>query len=334
MEQTIEQSLLPLTVLPLQLTVRVQTPILLPRYKGATLRGGFGSVFKETVCVVEHRDCSRCLLRTRCAYPYVFDTPVPDGAVRMRKYTTAPHPFVLLPPLGRQSVYRPDETLTFGCTLIGRGIDYLPYFIYTFERLGARHGLGKGRGRFTVEGVSWLPPGREPAVIYCSEDKTLYNTFRPLHVQNLPQVAAPASLHTLTLRFLTPTRLVYAGSLTETLEFHVLMRVLLRRLSNLVYFHCGAELQLDFRGLIAAAEQVQVAANRLWWYDWERYSTRQDTHMKLGGVLGQVTYAGNLQPFLPLLQLGVYVHVGKGTSFGLGKYVIAGETNTGEPDLD
>ena len=67
MEQTITQSLLALTVLPLQLTLRVQTPIYLPRYKGATLRGGFGTVFKETVCVVEHRDCSRCLLRTRCA---------------------------------------------------------------------------------------------------------------------------------------------------------------------------------------------------------------------------------------------------------------------------
>ena len=54
-----------------------------PPYKGSTLRGGFGSVFKETVCVVEHRDCSRCLLRTRCAFPYVFDTPVPEDARRL-----------------------------------------------------------------------------------------------------------------------------------------------------------------------------------------------------------------------------------------------------------
>jgi hypothetical protein len=54
MEQTITQGLLALTVLPLQLTLRVQTSIYLPRYNGATLRGGFGTVFKETVCVVAH----------------------------------------------------------------------------------------------------------------------------------------------------------------------------------------------------------------------------------------------------------------------------------------
>lgn len=34
----------------------------------------FGHAFKETVCVVEHRDCVRCLLRRRCAYPYIFDS--------------------------------------------------------------------------------------------------------------------------------------------------------------------------------------------------------------------------------------------------------------------
>jgi hypothetical protein len=166
MKQTIAENLLALTLLPLRLTLRVQTPIHLPRYKGSALRGGFGIVFKETVCVVEHRDCGRCLLRTRCAYPYVFDTPVPEGATRMRKYPAAPHPFVLLPPLEHKTQYQPGETLTFGCTLIGRGAEYLPYFIYTFERLGTHYGLGKGRGRFALETVSWTPPGRESVVIY------------------------------------------------------------------------------------------------------------------------------------------------------------------------
>lgn len=81
-------------------------------------------------------------------------------------------------------------------------------------------------------------------------------------------------------------------------------------------------LQLDFRGLIAAAERVQTVSSRLRWYDWERYPSRQDARMKMGGFLGRVTYAGDLQPFLPLLRLGSYVHAGKETSFGLGKYVI------------
>ena len=44
--------------------------------------------------------------------------------------------------------------------------------------------------------------------------------------------------------------------------------------------------------------------------------------MLLGGVVGQITYCGNLQEFLPLRRLGEYIHVGKGTSFGLGKYAL------------
>lgn len=322
MDTSLTEILLALQLLPLQITLRAQTLIQLPRYKGSALRGGFGAVFKETVCIVEHRDCGRCLLRARCAYPYVFDTPVPHGATRMRKYEAAPHPFVVLPPLERKTSYQPGETLAFGWTLIGRGADYLPYFIYAFERLGERYGLGKGRGRFSVEAVRWLAPEGEPVVIYQGAEQTLQETYRLLTVQDLGVLADTGPGDSLTLHFLTPTRLVYKGSLTDSLDFHVLLRVLLRRVSNLTYFHCGTDLQLDFRGLIAAAEQVQTVSSHLWWYDWDRYSSRQDVRMKLGGFLGQVTYRGDLRPFLPLLQLGSFVHVGKGTSFGLGKYVI------------
>lgn len=318
--KTLAESLAALSLLRVRVTLQARDPLQLPPYKGSTLRGGFGSVFKETVCVVEHRDCARCLLRSRCAFPYVFDTPVPEDATRLRKYPAAPHPFVFLSPLEEKTLYRPGETLAFDLTLIGKGADFLPYFIYTFERLGEQRGLGKGRGRFSVESVAWLSPQGEEVLIYDDHTKTLRNSFRLVTVQDL--CSELSTLHFLTLHFVTPTRLVYAEVLTPAPDFHVLIRALLRRLSNLAYFHCGTELNLDFRGLITAAEQIETVASDLRWYDWERYSARQDARMKLGGFIGRVTYRGDLHPFLPLLRLGEVVHVGKGTSFGLGKYAI------------
>ena len=44
--------------------------------------------------------------------------------------------------------------------------------------------------------------------------------------------------------------------------------------------------------------------------------------MSLCGVIGTVSYEGDISDFMLLLRLGEYVHVGKGTSFGLGKYKI------------
>ncbi len=41
--------------------------------------------------------------------------------------------------------------------------------------------------------------------------------------------------------------------------------------------------------------------------------------MKLGGVVGTMRYRGELAPFLPYLKAGELLHVGSGTSFGLGQ---------------
>lgn len=79
---------------------------------------------------------------------------------------------------------------------------------------------------------------------------------------------------------------------------------------------------MDYRDWIGRAGRVQTVESQLHWHDWERYSHRQKTRMQLGGVMGQVSYAGELGPFLPLLALGADLHVGKGTGFGLGRYEI------------
>ena len=123
--------------------------------------------------------------------------------------------------------------------------------------------------------------------------------------------------------FLTPTRITFDHQLHTHPEFHVVIRNLLRRLSNLSYFHCGRELNLDFKELIESAKRIETRDGQVQGRDWDRYSARQDTKMKMGGFIGEVEYRGELGEFVPLLKLGERLHVGKATGFGLEKCQVA-----------
>lgn len=304
-------------------------PISLPSYKGSTFRGGFGHAFKNTVCALRRQDCESCLLKEKCAYSYVFETPPPADSAIMRKYPRAPHPFVLEPPGEERRLYRPGEPITFGLTLIGRAIEYLPYFIYSFDLLG-QMGIGKGKGKFTLNGVEALIPvpapgtgakgGEDSSPIYEGKSKKLEMAPFSVTWENLIQEAPPADR--VTISFRTPTRIRYNGHYTLELEFHILIRNLLRRISTLSYFHCGKSLEVNFRSLIDRAKGVVSDKRDLRWHDWERYSGRQGTHLKMGGFVGSVSFGGDMEPFWPFLILGQAIHVGKGTAFGLGRYEI------------
>lgn len=293
----------------------------LPAYLGSTLRGSFGVAFKRVICTLKDTACEQCLLKNRCIYSYIFETPIENPSEITEKYYYAPHAFVLNPPWQNRRLYRQGEGLVFQLTLIGKAIDYLPYFIFTFISLG-QQGIGKDRSRFYLERATNLNQHREETEIYNSHDQCLRNPSPPLTGEELCQPAMEAN--GLTLQFLSPARLVYRGRLVEDLELHIIFRNLLRRISSLSYFHCGVKLDLDFKGLVARSEAIKTTHKQLRWYDWERYSRRQNTRMKLGGVLGKIVFEGELTEFMPFLSLGQWLNVGKGTSFGLGRYEIIG----------
>jgi hypothetical protein len=238
----------------------------------------------------------------------------------MRKYKTTPHPFVIEPPLERKSIYKPDEQLSFELTLIGKAIDYYPYFIYTFDELG-KTGIGKGRGKFELHEAA-----TSDGCIYTSENKKLAHVNPDELSLILPDAydsSQTSDNMTVKLTFITPTRISFDGHLTITLEFHMLIRTLIRRISLLYYFHCNGNLsEWNFKGIIEMAKQIKTKDSSLRWYDWERYSARQDTRMKMGGFIGDITFEGDIEPFMPLIRAGEILHVGKGTSFGLGKFQI------------
>jgi hypothetical protein len=149
---------------------------------------------------------------------------------------------------------------------------------------------------------------------------TLISEIKPTEI-NLQAATLPTDR--ITLNFLTPTRLKRQKRwVWEGPPFEILVRSLLSRTSSLSYFHCGQRLEVDFRGLIDRAVEAQIVRNDTHWEDWQRFSGRQKQNIKMGGLMGKVTYQGDLQEYLPLLALGELIHVGKGTVFGNGQYEI------------
>ncbi|MDH7513891.1 MAG: CRISPR system precrRNA processing endoribonuclease RAMP protein Cas6 [Clostridiales bacterium] len=313
-----------LNYLRLTFSIEPEKTIILPPYKGSALRGGFGSVFRRVVCVLKKETCSCCFLREQCAYSYIFETaPSPESVpITLEKYEAIPRPFVIEPPKETKRIYKRGEKMDFNLVLIGRAIAYLPYFIIVFDELG-QIGLGQKKGNFHLKKV-W----NKGSLIYSNEKKTL-KVVEPNIMEIPDQLEIKESTGSeidMTLEFLTPVRLRYQRDLVVMPEFHILIRNILRRLWLLSYFHGEMkEPSWNHREIIEAAKEVRIKNSFLQWYDWERYSGRQKTRMRLGGLVGRISYHGRIRPFLPLIKAGSIFHVGKGTAFGLGEYAIIEE---------
>ncbi len=318
-------------------TARFLDEARLPEYKGSTFRGVFGHALRSVVCALKRRTCDDCLLSSRCLYPFIFETlsvsggndDTGDNGISRRRISSRPHPYVIEPLAGEQTRYRTGEIFSFNLLLFGRANDSLPYFIYAFNEVG-RSGIGsktKGQGaRFSLVSVSSkdqiLYNGAENRMYPHEVTEDLGMLLHPLTGETDLAVPAGGGISTgsrITLELLTPLRLKYGNHFHgASLPFHVLVRAALRRVSSLCIYHGSGEPPLDYRGLAARAQAVQADEENLHWFDWERYSSRQDQKMLMGGLVGRVSYMGDLEEFLPLLRFCEKVHLGKQTTFGLG----------------
>ncbi len=294
------------------------TKAMLPPYKGSTFRGAFGGCLKRAVCAIRQKECRECLLASRCIYARLFE---PKTWQESTDVSTAapPHPYLIEPPKTGQTQFKAGEHFDFSLLLFGEMVKALPYFVYAFELMGEQ-GIGKKmdehRARFSLQGV-------------CCNGQPLYNPTSKKLVPAMPPeefvlkpVLPTNETGEITIRLITPLRLKQDNHLQGSLDFQLLVRAMLRRVSTLFTAWGSGEPSLDYRGMIARASQVQVVDGRLYWHDWERYSNRQEQSMSFGGILGTVTYRGPLAEYLPLIRLCERLHIGKQTTFGLGRFTV------------
>ncbi|MBI5605219.1 MAG: CRISPR system precrRNA processing endoribonuclease RAMP protein Cas6 [Deltaproteobacteria bacterium] len=296
----------------------LESEALLPPFKGSTFRGVFGVALKKVVCALKRQECESCLLREQCVYTTVFEIPSGENS---KGTPSPPHPFIIEPSLDSQTHFQAGEGFDFNLILLGRVNDYLPYFVYAIEQMGQ---IGIGRrinGKRSSFQLQRITAGGQ--VVYDSENKRL-KAVQPDHltVEKFIDPNLVRSNEELSLNLLTPLRLKFDNRLQADLPFHVLIRAALRRIALLCNHFGDGEPALDYKGLVARAEKVEVGNSSLGWFDWKRYSNRQEQSMLMGGMVGEIAYQGDLNEFIPLIRYGEKVHLGKATTFGLGQISI------------
>ena len=239
----------------------------------------------------------------------------------LRGQPFAPHPFVLQPPRTGKQEYAPSDTFVCNMILIGEAINLLPWMVFTFDQIGKRRiGLRGERGQCQLEKVESLPAygNHEPQTIYTAETEMLTDDGLMLRLDDVMD-SAPDIADTIELEFITHTSIKVNGKWTSNLTFEHFLRNLLRRIRFLSYFHCGEDLDVDAHALIEAASAITHQPN-FRWHRADRYSYRAEKFVPMGGFTGPIRFSGELEPFLPFIFLGEYLHIGHHTAFGHGQY--------------
>jgi hypothetical protein len=299
--------------------------VLHPRNPGNTLRGAFGSTFKRLVCPISHECRETCRLKATCPYGQIFEPSPPPASDRLSLNQDIPRPFVFRPPNRNETTAKLGDSLSFDLMLIGKALDYFPYFLVTFRELGDQ-GIGLSRGRYRIARVSLLnEDGNDVGEVYSGHDNIVRPSPFRITYKDCCRLATERPLtqsRHVTIRFLTPTLLKADGKLVERPEFHHLIKRLRDRINALAHFYCDDTLDLDFKSFGERAEAIQTLSCKLRWEDRDRRSWKTGVTHDMGGFIGEVTYEGNLEEFLPLLILGQYTHVGKYAVWGNGRYEI------------
>lgn len=298
----------------LRFTLQMLEDAHLPRYKNSALRGGMGQMLIAGNCILDRR-CGK----SREGYegcPYEEECIV--RRLMYARYRIQP-PFATEGDSIGYSLFCPDYReevpagyeLKFEMTLFGRLLVHLNPILQAISALG-QAGLGGGHARFRILGIE--NSRREPILdgnnIYLS--RYIPETLEDYVLRRLPHLTDD-----LTLRFRTPATLKHNGAFLEHFDPEVILNACARRLYMLDCFE-GIDLpqvELEENPRLVSETAIHTVI--------PRYSSTQDSRIKLHGIRGEATLADVDTETKALLLAGEVMQIGKNVSMGFGKYVVA-----------
>ena len=294
-----------LQIITLQATFTAGESGRLPAYLGSTIRGILGHCLREFVCGTLAVKCFTCGNRRSCDYvQYFCNTGGKGGAL---------NPFVIYPRVQGKTEWEAGDECVFDITLFGSAALNPGIYLDALLKMEEK-GWGAERLAFTLKSVTDPEAGR---LIYAGGQSWLRNLIpRAMKIRT-------GDATTALVTFDTPVRIVSGKELFTSLPFDVLMRFVVGRISLMTQIFTGYEMEWDEEAVLRNAANVKCAAEDWRSVDFTRYSINQKGNkLELPSRMGWALYRGDLSSFIPYLEAGKYMHVGKNTTIGFGHYEV------------
>jgi len=272
----------------------------LPAYAGSALRGAFGHALKHIACLTAslNRGQCKCQPVASCLYRRIFDPAKQNLTLQDRLQDVAP-PFVI------EAHSLPTEILDgqeahFYMTLLGDFVHSQQIMI----QLAWQRALAVGLGHYQNQGEA---QSQLLSFEFCDRPQLNWQTQSELKLQ-----------------FLSHARIQHHGEILTVHNFDpmILCRSVVRRYLTLSEVYSEQDLSTDLvKSLYADVKNVQ-GEYHVDQMKWSRWSNRQKQRMQMDGLLGEIKLNHVSEQLAEILYLGQWLHVGKGSVFGLGQYVL------------
>lgn len=279
---------------PLRVSLNALERAELPPYLGSTLRGALGQALLQT-------DKEACAFLYRNSEKEDMDA----GKVVAKPYMIIP-PEIQRP----QTVIEQGEKLNFELLLFGSAEESVSAVVSALEQL-YRFGLGARRYRFDLSEIINSQTQR----IIWRKGKYFKDAVTAAEIQGeeLQNVTG------MVIKICTPLRIRHGGRLVKKISFQTLIRNITNRIMELTERYGGWIDQEEADRLLVLSEKVSTVHEEIKVERMERYSNRTNGKMDFSGLIGTIEYEGDLTPFVPWMYAAQKLHIGRNTTFGMGK---------------
>ena len=251
-----------------------------PLFLGSMLRGAFGMALKKVVCINPSYECDNCFAANNCLFYDFYE--------KRNNF----HKF-------RFDTELEQKNFNFSIYLYEETTQKLPYILSAVHKMLTEQGIGVNREKIKIDEIK------------CNEEVVFDG--KQFNISNIKEEDFEIENYSdkVKLIFKTPLRIKHQNRfLRQKPELNILLQSIYNRYR---------ELKGLKREKLPFDPTYEEIFDEIRFRDLTRYSNRQKTKMRVGGIVGEIGYKNLDKESYKLLKLGEIIGVGKQTVFGLGK---------------